>query len=384
MSKRKILLIKAVLAFIAIFFISCNSIPENKLDFSDPDFISRYYASSDEECNFIFEFINQTNTNLRLEPYIAEIANLQNQYYPLVTSPIITLEAGEVLTYKLNVDQLTKDFNSKYAIGINCFEKQWHWWQNIDKKMKNRRFRITVKNENQEGGQFYTMPFKSKTNFSIKEFSVEYKNQNYMAYLITDAPDEYLTVYDTRIFYTNTSNNSSRKSNIYTCSCKKMIQEFLDNGEFYIANIDGYKCLMLNKDPLDLNNYIKEEKDDYDFIYEIINDSSEKIAIANIIYDEKNSYVLAFTNDIEIEAGKSYQIRYNLDTLKKVYGEKNVIGLDVKNVEEGQWIRGWFNSFDYKNDKHTVVVSNGTNGRKIDIFDLWSDFSNLEKGLIIY
>ena len=141
---------------------------------------------------------------------------------------------------------------------------------------------------------------------------------------------------------------------------------------------------MLNKDPLDLNNYIKEEKDDYDFIYEIINDSSEKIAIANIIYDEKNSYVLAFSNDIEIEAGKSYQMRYNLDTLKKVYGEKNVLGLDVKNAKEGQWIRGWFNSFEYKNDKHIVVVSDGTNDRKIDIFDLWSDFSKLEKGLMIY
>lgn len=73
-----------------------------------------------------------------------------------------------------------------------------------------------------------------------------------------------------------------------------------------------------------------------------------------------------------------------METLKKIYGEKNIIGVDVKKEGEGQWIRGWFNSFDHKNDKHIVVVSDGTQDRELDIFDLWKDFSELEKGIMIY
>ena len=75
--------------------------------------------------------------------------------------------------------------------------------------------------------------------------------------------------------------------------------------------------------------------------------------------DEKLSKVISLSNDIEIEPGKSYQIKYNLETLKSIYGEKSVLGVDVKKISEQQWIRGWANNFDHKNDKHIVVVSDG-------------------------
>ena len=50
-------------------------------------------------------------------------------------------------------------------------------------------------------------PFKSQDRFDLKEITVEYENKSYPAYLITDTPDKYAGVYDTRIFYSNNSNN---------------------------------------------------------------------------------------------------------------------------------------------------------------------------------
>ena len=163
-----------------------------------------------------------------------------------------------------------------------------------------------------------------------------------------------------------------------------MIQELLDKGEFSIIDLEGYKVLGLNMDPLDLNNYIAKENESYDFIYEILNNASEKIAISNLLLDEEQK-ILSLTNDIDLEPGQSYTYKYNLDTLKKVYGEKINLCADITKAAENKWIRGWLVSMDHKNDKYTVVVSDGTQGRTLDIFDLWTGFTQeLEKGIMIY
>lgn len=378
---KKLIINCIVLTFVSLF-IGCKSIPQN-IDYTS-DYISKYYSTSDKDCNFIFEFINQSNKPLKLEGFIAETTKLINYYDPLVTTSVILVDAGECVTFKLNSDLLIKDFSKKYSIGINCFEKNWHWWQNINRGMKNNRFRVVVKNDSQEGGQVFNPSFKSKNKFEISEFNVEYEKRNYLSYLITETTDEYKSVFDLRVFYINESNNSSRVSNLFTCSCKDTIQELLDNGDFSIIKInDGTKILALNKDPLDLNNYISN--DNYDFIYEIVNNSSDKISAANILFDDdKFTNLLGLSNDVEIEPGKSCQLKYNLETLKKIYGDKGVIGIDVKKSSDKQWIRGWANTFNHKNDKHIVVVSDGTQDRALDIFDLWKDFSDLEKGIMIY
>lgn len=374
-------IISSLIVLAALFF-GCKSIPQEA--YYSQDYITRYYAESEEDCSFIFEFINQSNKTLKLEGYIAETKKLINQYDPDITGSLIFVEAGECITFKINADKLIKDFGRKYSIGINCFEKNWHWWQTINKDMKNNRFRVVVKNDLQEGGQLYNPPFKSADQFEIQEFAVDYENRTYMSYHITKTPDEYKNVFDTRIFYKNTSNNNGRVSNIYTCPCKETIQQMLENGEFSIINVDGYKVLGLNIDPLDLNNYIAKENEEYDFIYEIMNNSSVKIQVANVLFDEK-SQILTLSNDVEIEPGKTFQFKYDLNTLKKIYGEKNTIGADLKQSEGTKWIRGWYNNFDHKNDKHTVVVSDGTDGRELDIIDVWTGFSNeLERGMKIY
>lgn len=378
---KKNFIISSLIVLAALFF-GCKSIPQEA--YYSQDYITRYYAESEEDCSFIFEFINQSNKTLKLEGYIAQTKKLINQYDPDITGSLIFVEAGECITFKINADKLIKDFGRKYSIGINCFEKNWHWWQTINKGMKNNRFRVVVKNDLQEGGQLYNPPFKSADQFEIHEFSVDYENRTYMSYHITKTPDEYKNVFDTRVFYKNTSNNNGRVSNIYTCPCKETIQQMLENREFSIINVDGYKVLGLNIDPLDLNNYLEKDDQRCNFIYEIVNNASEKIAACNLLLDEEQK-VLSLTNDIDLEPGQTYTYKYDLDTLEKIYGQKIQLCADITNAAENKWIRGWFVTMDHKNDKYTVVVSDGTQGRTLDIFDLWTGFTQeLEKGIMIY
>lgn len=352
-----------------ILFVACKSIPEEA--YYSQEYIYKYYAESDEDCSFIFEFINQSNRTLKLEGYIAETTKLINQYDPIITTELLVVEAGECMTFKINADKLIKDFSKKYSIGINCFEKNWHWWQNINKGMKKNRFRVVVQNDSQEGGEIFNPPFKSKNEFVIKEFSVEYENRNYISYMITETPDEYKNVFDTRVFYQNNSNSYGRTSNLFTIGCEELIMDMLNRGDFEITFIEGYKKLILKNDPLDLNNFIAKE--DYDFVYEVVNNTSGNLVFANIITDEK-SQILTLSNDFEIESGQIFQFKYDLKTLKKIYGPESKIGIDLKKSEEKQWIRGWENDYDHHYEKHTVVISDGTQGRLIDTFDLWTDF----------
>ena len=239
------------------------------------------------------------------------------------------------------------------------------------KQWKKNRFRVVVQNDSQEGGEVFNPPFKSKNEFVIKEFSVEYENRNYISYLITETPDEYKNVFDTRVFYQNNSNSYGRTSNLFTIGCEELIMDMLNRGDFEITFIEGYKKLILKNDPLDLNNFIAKE--DYDFVYEVVNNTSGNLVFANIITDEK-SQILTLSNDFEIESGQIFQFKYDLKTLKKIYGPESKIGIDLKKSEEKQWIRGWENDYDHHYEKHTVVISDGTQGRLIDTFDLWTDF----------
>ena len=203
---KKVLFSLAIIS--SLIFSACKSIPQEA--YYSQEYITRYYAQSEEECSFIFEFINQSNRTLKLEGYIAETKKLINQYDPEITSTLFFVEPGESLTFKINADKLIKDFSKKYSIGINCFEKNWHWWQTIYKAMKNNRFRVVVKNDQVEGGQLFNPPFTSADRFELKELSVDYEGRTYLSYHITETPDEYKNVFDTRVFYKNTSNNNGR------------------------------------------------------------------------------------------------------------------------------------------------------------------------------
>ena len=105
----KIVLILSSIFLLSVFFTGCKSIPAE--DYYSQEYIYNYYAESDEDCSFIFEFINQSNRPLKLEGYISETSKLINQYDPIITSELLVVEAGECLTFKINADKLIKDFS---------------------------------------------------------------------------------------------------------------------------------------------------------------------------------------------------------------------------------------------------------------------------------
>ena len=66
----------------------------NASDTSKND-ITQYYAKSDDDCSFIFEFFNESEKDLHIVNYITENKKLNNQFVPLISSEDITLPAGE-------------------------------------------------------------------------------------------------------------------------------------------------------------------------------------------------------------------------------------------------------------------------------------------------
>lgn len=374
---KKLSAIYAVLAAVTLLT-GCTSVVEKDDVFEDD--ITKYFATSEKDTTFVLEFLNQSNKPLKIVAYVAETQNMINQYYPTLTSSDVVVEAGESYDFKFNVSKLIKNYTSDFSVGINCYEKEWHWWNTIEPEMKNSRVRIIVDNDQVEGGEMFFPSFEYQDKFFVSEFTVDYEGQKYMAYRLENMPEKYKSFFDTRIFSLARNKNYG---NIYDFSCKAKIEELLNAGEFTILDLDGYKVLMLNIEPTDLNNYLSP--DDYDFIYEIVNNSSDKIIFSNLIMDE-NSKLLSYTDDIELEKGQSYQFKYKLADLEKIYGKNSLIGMDVRKEEHTQWTRGWANPINHYNEKYTLVILDETENYYFDSFDLWSELTPIKASddFIIY
>ena len=357
----------SILIFVAGLFISCASIPSTKTS----EEIQDYYAVSDEECNFIFEFYNLSKKPLNIVNYIAETKKMNNQYNPTITGDDITVNAGDCVVLKFNADRLLRKYSNSYSVGINCYEKNWHWGYTVEKNMKYKRVRVAVTNDYFEGADLLYPPFKSENKFVVKESPMEYDERVYFAYQLSDTPEKGNAFYNTRVYFA-TSNGKS--ANLFARRCKDIIEAMLNNGEYTVQNFNGYNYLVLNTDPLDMNNYLLQE--DYDFVYEIINNTSGLISLANILTDEETK-AICWTSDIELEPGKSIQFKYDLKTLQSVYGYNVQLGCDVKISTYEKWIRGWLNTLDCYNQKHTIMLSDGTEDRLIDSYDLWSELLKL-------
>lgn len=345
-------------------FLSCTSVPKNDSE-SKKDF-NYYLATSDKDCNLTFEFINQSTKPLNIVAFIAETTNLNKKFIPELTSEDYTVPAQDSLTFEFNANKILDDFDNTYSVGIQCYEKEWSWYQYVKYTMKYKRVRILVTNADKEGAQMLYPTFYYKDNFTVKETSTEYDNIVYKEYLLNEMPEDYKNLYETRILFRTRYN---QLASIYSCSCKDKIEELLNNRDFTIIMLEERRYILLNTDPLDVNNYIADE--DYDFIYEIANQSSEDIVLANIIMDE-NSIVLSYTDDVELKPGKTYQFKYQLNQLEKIYGSNSRIALDFKKINEKKWNRDWENNFNHKNQKHVIVITDGTSGNSLYSFDIWN------------
>ena len=83
----------------------------------------------------------------------------------------------------------------------------------------------------------------------------------------------------------------------------------------------GAKTAVLKNSILD--SCIVDE--DYDFIFELVNNTNEAITFSNgIKKDQMSLSSVIETKKITIESGDSYQIKYNLDLMQKKSGFKNL------------------------------------------------------------
>lgn len=92
----------------------------------------------------------------------------------------------------------------------------------------------------------------------------------------------------------------------------------------------------------------------YDFIYEVVNNTSGTLTVAT--YVQSGDKRLAKAADVALEKGESYQFKYSLKTLKKLYGESAYIGCEFE--PEWKWrCYGWTNNFNVENQRHIVKVT---------------------------
>ena len=116
-------------------------------------------------------------------------------------------------------------------------------------------------------------------------------------------------------------------------------------------------------------------EEDFDFVYEVVNNTSGKLTVATFISNSSQKTV-AKAEDVVIEKGESYQFKYNLKTLKKLYGSSSYIGCYFE--PEGRWrCGGWMNKLTLENQKHTVKISDASNPEYcMDAENIW-DFVNI-------
>ena len=104
--------------------------------------------------NFAEKLANVVNRYHELESLISEpglssedMVKMNKELSPVLKTQDILVQPGKSVIFNLNSDLLRKDFNSKYSFGLNCYEKNWHWWQVTGKDMKYKRVRIIVDND---------------------------------------------------------------------------------------------------------------------------------------------------------------------------------------------------------------------------------------------
>lgn len=134
-----------------------------------------------------------------------------------------------------------------------------------------------------------------------------------------------------------------------------------DSEDYCIEGVNSYRFL-------DVKELIEAE-DDYDFIYEVVNNTSGKVTIANYIRSWNNSTkkdkYLAQTKDIVLEKGKTYQFKYSTAELQEAFkAEDNntSIHLGCFFTPEDKWTcGGWENSLTNKNKIHRVTLTDDKN-----------------------
>ena len=116
-----------------------------------------------------------------------------------------------------------------------------------------------------------------------------------------------------------------------------------------------------------------ENEDDYDFIYEVVNNTSGYLIVSNYIRDysveDFESSIKAKTKDIQIPQGETHLFKYNTSKLAKYDNDAHSVVVGSFFTPERRWrCYGWENNLHFKNRIHTVTVT--------DSIDLCMDGKN--------
>lgn len=112
-------------------------------------------------------------------------------------------------------------------------------------------------------------------------------------------------------------------------------------------------------------------EEDFDFVYEVVNNTSGKLTVATFISNSSQKTV-AKAEDVVIEKGESYQFKYKLDEIKAAFGKNLSLGSFY--TPEGKWrCGGWEGNLNSKNKKFTATCKDAANPNYcLDIDSKWS------------
>ncbi len=147
-----------------------------------------------------------------------------------------------------------------------------------------------------------------------------------------------------------------------------------NEGEYPVINVPNTEDEFLHMPTKDLQTHIVAENGDYDFIYEVVNNSEDQYYVSPFVWDPdvysdygfRESLIAVNEEDILLEPGASHQFRYKMKDLKQSYGSdrRNIsIGCYFQKSGTSSRSSGWSNSInDYNTGrKHTVTITAGSN-----------------------
>ena len=116
--------------------------------------MDKYFATGDEKSDFIFEFTNETETDLTIYNLICDsrISNFENSI--VTKTENVVVKPGETVEFNYNVKKILADFDYNYIFGNYVVEKNCNWWYyTIDGAIGNHRIKVNMTNEDYNLGE---------------------------------------------------------------------------------------------------------------------------------------------------------------------------------------------------------------------------------------
>src|SRR5574344_558648 len=172
-------------------------------------------------------------------------------------------------------------------------------------------------------------------------------------------------------FYPTGKLESGGWENVLSCSNWKHTVTVLDSSTNYITGVNYW-----NK--INISSLVQSDRT-YDFIYEVVNNTSGTLSIANYLRNSSinnyyDSFIARSAEFITLAVGETYQYKYNLTELKKTYLGSS-LSLGCYFYPSGKWqCSGWENDLTTTtNQKNTVTVTDASSDYCMNGENTWSN-----------